>query len=269
MDTSIKPLKPLKELSTVRSLTLPKELEADKAVKKAPLAEQPEKDVVAPKEKTEPKAEPNKPVDKPVEKSVDNIIQLGPKPAQAPVKTKQVAKVEPKPEQKKVTKPQPAVKAAKPAAEPVKTGGGSNSTGLTKYIAKYTGHETANHYVNLAVQNGKQYGIDPLWLIAMMETESTFNKNAVSSDGARGLMQFLPSTAKGLGVGNPSQLHDPSTSVRLSATYLSDLTKRTGSLKMATIAYNQGIGNVQRGTYKTWYYDKVLAKHQNLKALSR
>ena len=259
----------------MNSLIFSREIELESAIDKAPLPKQPKEIPVAVTEKTEPKAEPAKPV----EKSVDKREQPVQKPAQAPVQPKQTPKADPKPEPKQEPKPQaqnkpqqtaPAAKPTpQPAKQPAQTSGGGYTANLVNYVAKFTDAQSAKLYVDLAVQTGQQYGIDPLWLLAMMETESTFNKNAVSSDGARGLMQFLPSTAKGLGVSDPSRLHDPRTSVNLSATYLADLTRRTGSLKMATVAYNQGIGNVQRGTYKTWYYDKVSTKHRNLKALNR
>lgn len=70
-------------------------------------------------------------------------------------------------------------------------GGGSNADNLVKYVSNYTDTSSAKLYVDLCVQYGKEYNIDPVWLLAIMKTESTFKNNVVSSAGARGLMQFL------------------------------------------------------------------------------
>ena len=65
---------------------------------------------------------------------------------------------------------------------------------------------------------------------------------AVSPAGAQGLMQFMPATAKGLGV-NPL---DPTSAIDGAARYLSSLTKQFGSTDLALAAYNAGPGTVSR-----------------------
>ena len=76
----------------------------------------------------------------------------------------------------------------------------------------------------------------------MAKTESGFNSSAVSSAGATGLMQFMPATAKGLGV----DATDPASSIDGAARYLSQLSTRFGSTDLALAAYNAGPGTVQR-----------------------
>jgi soluble lytic murein transglycosylase-like protein len=98
----------------------------------------------------------------------------------------------------------------------------------------------------------------------MAKTESNFNPHAVSSHEAVGIMQILPSTARALGV-SPSSLTNPEVSFSTSAKYLAMLQSQFGSLRMATVAYNQGEGNVRNGSYRTWYYDKVQANYNTLK----
>lgn len=97
-------------------------------------------------------------------------------------------------------------------------------------------------YANLFQQAGARYGIDPSVLAAVASQESGFNASAVSPAGAQGLMQFMPSTAAGLGV-NPL---DPSSAVNGAAKYLSGLQSQFGSLPLALAAYNAGPAAVSR-----------------------
>jgi cell wall-associated NlpC family hydrolase len=97
-------------------------------------------------------------------------------------------------------------------------------------------------YADLFSQAGARYGISPALLAGVAKTESGFNSAAVSPAGARGLMQFMPATAKGLGV----DTSDPASSIDGAARYLSSLTKQFGSTDLALAAYNAGPGTVQR-----------------------
>jgi soluble lytic murein transglycosylase-like protein len=97
-------------------------------------------------------------------------------------------------------------------------------------------------YAQLFTAAGARYGVSPALLAAMASQESGFNASAVSSAGAEGLMQFMPSTAAGLGV-NPL---DPASSVDGAARYLAGLTDRFGSTSLALAAYNAGPGTVSR-----------------------
>lgn len=97
-------------------------------------------------------------------------------------------------------------------------------------------------YANLFTSAASRYGIDPSLLAAVANQESSFNPSAVSPSGAQGLMQFMPSTAQGLGV-NPL---DPASSVDGAARYLSQLTQQFGSTDLALAAYNAGPGAVSK-----------------------
>jgi cell wall-associated NlpC family hydrolase len=97
-------------------------------------------------------------------------------------------------------------------------------------------------YANLFTQAGARYGVDPSLLAAVASQESGFDAGAVSPAGAEGLMQFMPSTAQGLGV-DPL---DPASSVDGAAKYLSGLQNRFGSTSLALAAYNAGPGAVSR-----------------------
>ena len=63
-------------------------------------------------------------------------------------------------------------------------------------------------------------GLDPTLIKAVALVESGFNPKAVSNKGAKGIMQFMPSTAKRYGV---TDLHDPYQSLKAGAEHLADL----------------------------------------------
>jgi soluble lytic murein transglycosylase-like protein len=97
-------------------------------------------------------------------------------------------------------------------------------------------------YADLFARAGSRHGVDPALLAAVASQESGFDSAAVSSAGAQGLMQFMPATARGLGV-NPL---DPASAVDGAARYLSDLSDQFGSTSLALAAYNAGPGTVSR-----------------------
>lgn len=72
--------------------------------------------------------------------------------------------------------------------------------------------------------------------------ESRFNHAAVSSKGARGVMQLLPTTASDLGV-DPSDLRS---NIDGGAAYLAQQLRRFGDVKLALAAYNAGPKAVER-----------------------
>lgn len=87
-----------------------------------------------------------------------------------------------------------------------------------------------------------RYGLPAGLLAAVAQVESGGNAKAVSPAGARGLMQIMPATARGLGV-DPL---DPSQAVDGAARLLRDHLKSFGSLDLALAAYNAGPGAVRR-----------------------
>jgi soluble lytic murein transglycosylase len=98
-------------------------------------------------------------------------------------------------------------------------------------------------------------GLDP-WLIAgVARQESGFAAHAMSSRGAIGVMQLLPSTARlhaqALGLGSQPDLRDPEVNLRLGGRELSALMRRFGAVEPALAAYNGGLTRV-RGWWKRW-----------------
>jgi soluble lytic murein transglycosylase-like protein len=95
--------------------------------------------------------------------------------------------------------------------------------------------------INEAAQ---KYGVDPALIAAVMETESRFNPDAVSGAGARGLMQLMPVTARGLGV---TDANDPVQNVLGGAKLLGQLSQKyNGNLELTLAAYNAGSGAVDK-----------------------
>jgi soluble lytic murein transglycosylase-like protein len=77
-------------------------------------------------------------------------------------------------------------------------------------------------------------------LAAVADAESGYDPNAVSSAGARGVMQLMPTTARELGV-DPM---DPSAAIDGAARLLASDLQQFGSLPLALAAYNAGAGAV-------------------------
>jgi hypothetical protein len=88
-----------------------------------------------------------------------------------------------------------------------------------------------------------KYGVDPQFATSIAHTESGLNQSAVSPAGAVGVMQLMPSTAKGLGV-DPTDLAQ---NIDGGVHYLSQLGHQfNGDPQMVAAAYNAGPGAVQK-----------------------
>ncbi len=93
------------------------------------------------------------------------------------------------------------------------------------------------------------FKIDPLWVMAIIKVESSFQPKAQSSRGALGLMQILPSTAReiapeiGVEFQNDADLTDPDINLHLGVYYLTKLQQTFPEDDVAVLsAYNAGPG---------------------------
>lgn len=117
-----------------------------------------------------------------------------------------------------------------------------------------------SQYSALINNAAAKYGVDPSLVASVIQSESAGNPYAVSSKGAVGLMQVLPSTA-GM---TSAQLMDPATNIDAGTVYLAQMINQFGSVDTALAAYNWGPGNVATGA--TWpssvtnYVDTILGR---------
>jgi len=101
-----------------------------------------------------------------------------------------------------------------------------------------------DQYDHVITEASKKHGISFSLLKALIKTESDFNPWAVSSAGARGLMQLMPENIKTLKIKNP---FDPRENIMGGARYLKQLINRFGGkLPLALAAYNAGPGVVEQ-----------------------
>ena len=119
-------------------------------------------------------------------------------------------------------------------------------------------------YQDLVEAAARKYGLDPTLLAAVAQTESGFNPRAQSGAGAKGLMQLMDGTARGLGI---TDSFDPAQSLDGGARFLSGLLKQfNGDVRLGLAAYNAGpvavkkYGGVPPYQETQRYVPKVLAQ---------
>ncbi len=91
-----------------------------------------------------------------------------------------------------------------------------------------------------------KYDYDPMFLVALILTESSFRRNQVSEKGARGLMQIRPLTGQSLAdkIGidweGDRTLHHPELNIRMGSLHLFELILKFKDVRKALISYNLG-----------------------------
>jgi soluble lytic murein transglycosylase len=105
----------------------------------------------------------------------------------------------------------------------------------------------------------KRYRVDPYLIAGVMKVESGFDPDTVSHQGAWGLMQVLPSTAKDMQSDvaldlppvTPARLRDPAANALYGTAYLRQLIRDFDDTRTALAAYNAGPNNVQKWLAKS------------------
>ena len=97
---------------------------------------------------------------------------------------------------------------------------------------------------SIIAMQSRAHAVPPSLVHAVITQESGGDPSAISTAGAMGLMQLMPSTAASYGVTNP---FNPNQNVAGGVAYLHDLLVRYhGNLSLALAAYNAGSGAVAK-----------------------
>lgn len=131
---------------------------------------------------------------------------------------------------------------------------------LSKFLLKRVKERLPKNYTEQAagltraiVNESQAYGFDPVFVLAVIQTESQFNPLAIGSVGEIGLMQIRPETAEwmsrkaGLPWTGAESLKNPVMNVKIGIAYMSWLRQQMGpnSVKYVS-AYNMGPKAVRR-----------------------
>lgn len=124
---------------------------------------------------------------------------------------------------------------------------------IIKKIAEYMVIEDAtiseNELKNVATmiyKSSGQYNLDYRLILAIMKIESNFKHDAVSSKGARGLLQVKPSHAKyiaqdiGIVWDGKKTLDEPDKNIKIGIHFFSELMGDFDNINLALHAYNMG-----------------------------
>lgn len=107
------------------------------------------------------------------------------------------------------------------------------------------------YFYDFIVEDSKKYKADPRLVLSIMREESRFNPRAKSEAAARGLLQFIITTARSVGrdLGimelSADDLYDPRVIIQLGAKYIASLLERfEGNTYRTAAAYNAGPNQV-------------------------
>jgi len=121
------------------------------------------------------------------------------------------------------------------------------------------------HYKDEILLSAQRYELDPFWITAIIRVESNYRPRTTSSEGAKGVMQLMPDTARWIAESStdfsessPDILYIPTINIRMGSWYIRYLHHYFGGYfedhkinddrdRLAVIAasYNAGQGVVQ------------------------
>ena len=114
---------------------------------------------------------------------------------------------------------------------------------MTRRVAgRFADEEQARQFLALVRYEAMRAGLDPHLVLAVIDVESKFRKYAVSSAGARGLMQVMPFWVKEIGEPGHNLFHER-TNLRYGCTILRHyLDRERGNMANALARYNGSLG---------------------------
>jgi soluble lytic murein transglycosylase-like protein len=125
---------------------------------------------------------------------------------------------------------------------------------LSRYVKDGKEREQILHHVHC---EARRVDVPPELVLAVMDVESRFDRYAVSSAGAVGLMQVMPFWPGELGMSNEQLIRIPD-NVRMGTTILGYyLRKERGNYQRALQRYNGSLG---RPTYSDLVIDRLLSR---------
>jgi soluble lytic murein transglycosylase-like protein len=125
-----------------------------------------------------------------------------------------------------------------------------------------------------------KYQYDPMFVMAIILTESSFKKGQTSNKGARGLMQVMPFVAEdvapraGVQWEGSKTLFEPEMNIKLGTFHLFEQILKFGDIKRAILSYNMGETRLrglirQQKQLPHGYLNKVLENYKMLKETYR
>jgi soluble lytic murein transglycosylase-like protein len=114
-------------------------------------------------------------------------------------------------------------------------GDGEQRIGLPAFVP--------DEYAPILTRAAQRWNVSATLLAAQLYAESNFNPFVTSPAGAQGIAQFMPATARALGLENP---FDAEQAIDAQAHLMRDLLRRFASVPLALAAYNAGEGAVAR-----------------------
>jgi soluble lytic murein transglycosylase-like protein len=143
---------------------------------------------------------------------------------------------------------------------------------LHRAIAEFVGkryrvsQDVTFDLVSTAYAAGRQFGLDPLLIIAVIAVESGFNPIAESVAGAKGLMQVIPRYHgdKLQEFGGADVIYDPQINILVGSQILKEYFGRTGNMTTALQMYNGALQDEQER-----YTSRVMTEKRRLKDVVR
>jgi len=136
--------------------------------------------------------------------------------------------------------------------------------------------EEVTNLADVIFTESKRYKYDPMFILAIILTESSFKKGQKSNLGARGLMQLMPfvgadvSSRAGVDWQGTTTLYEPDANVKLGMQHLFEQILKFKDIKKAILAYNIGETKLRSMMRKNKplpkkYLNKVMENYKMLK----